>query len=334
MPEVFLSFYGVNLHISAPLKLIQWIKHDFSYFLSDSLDSCSLEFKLFKKVPPYNIMSGARAIIYRDDYIAYEKEGKCFMDFFGKALSIQSSDKSRVDIFSLDEDFLYERFYLALIVLVGERLERRGLHRIHALAVSKNQKAMLLMLPSGGGKTTLMLELLNQDPGVKILSEDMPLLSVNGTVHSFPLRIGVRASAYSLKLRGRFLRRFKRSNEEDKMLIDVSAFRKRISSPVPSGSIVLGERVFSTQSSIAPVSRLRVFWSLFKNIVFGFETPMIIAYFMEGNARDFMRKLAMFFSRLAVFLALLASSKCFVFRMGRNQKKNSKTLARFLDKVP
>ena len=50
-------------------------------------------------------------------------------------------------------------------------LDRRGLHRIHALGVVVKNRAVLVMLPMGGGKSTLGLHLLKH-PEVQILSDD------------------------------------------------------------------------------------------------------------------------------------------------------------------
>src|SRR5262249_10881386 len=83
-----------------------------------------------------------------------------------------------------------ETAWEAILSALGEALDRRGVHRVHALGVECGGYAGLVVLPSGGGKSTLACLLsLTQGP-VRILSEETPLLR-NGWVYPFPLRLGL-----------------------------------------------------------------------------------------------------------------------------------------------
>ncbi len=64
------------------------------------------------------------------------------------------------------------------------------MHRVHALALAVDRRAMLVLLPMGGGKSTLGAELLRH-PDVQLLSDDSPLVDRAGRVHAFPLRLGL-----------------------------------------------------------------------------------------------------------------------------------------------
>jgi hypothetical protein len=57
---------------------------------------------------------------------------------------------------------------------VSELLRRSGLFAVHAAAVERDGRALLLLAPSGGGKTTAMLSLLQAGWG--LLSDDHPIL--------------------------------------------------------------------------------------------------------------------------------------------------------------
>jgi len=82
-----------------------------------------------------------------------------------------------------DLDAVHERLYLTALSRVGEALDRRGLHRVHGLGVGDT----LILLPPGGGKSTLAARL-----DLPLLSEDTPLLDRAGFLHPFPFRLGLR----------------------------------------------------------------------------------------------------------------------------------------------
>ena len=65
------------------------------------------------------------------------------------------------------------------------------MHRIHALGISHNDEGILCILPQGGGKTTLGLSLLKKYDDVKLLSDDTVLISRDGMLIPFPVRIGL-----------------------------------------------------------------------------------------------------------------------------------------------
>ena len=45
-------------------------------------------------------------------------------------------------------------------------------------------------MPSGGGKTTLLLQFIKED-SIKLISEDSPLIDSSGNALPFPIRIGI-----------------------------------------------------------------------------------------------------------------------------------------------
>lgn len=81
----------------------------------------------------------------------------------------------------------YGAFDDLLIIVLGPLLRRRGFFPLHAFAAARNGQAVLLVGDIGAGKTTTGLSLL--DAGWKLVSNDSPLLSVEGSavaVNAFP----------------------------------------------------------------------------------------------------------------------------------------------------
>src|SRR5207244_1150026 len=73
-----------------------------------------------------------------------------------------------------------------------ELLKRRGMYTIHATALERNGRGVLIPGDSGRGKTTCFLSLLRA--GYRCLSDDHPLLRQDGShleLLSFPVKIDV-----------------------------------------------------------------------------------------------------------------------------------------------
>lgn len=109
------------------------------------------------------------------------------------ALVYYDGSQNRGRVISRSADLLYHYTYYLLIAKVGEALDGRGLHRLHALGVSVGGNAALLPMPISGGKTTMALALM-QDPEVLLYSEDTPLIDRRGRVHPFAIRLALRES--------------------------------------------------------------------------------------------------------------------------------------------
>ena len=93
-------------------------------------------------------------------------------------------------------NLLYHYTYYLIIALSGEYLDRHDLHRLHGLGISYQGNTLLVSMPVNGGKSTLVMSLLD-DPECCLISEDTPLVDGHGRIHPFPIRISLR------ELRGR-----------------------------------------------------------------------------------------------------------------------------------
>ena len=153
-----------------------------------------------------------------------------------------------------DAAIVHEAAYLFLLSRIGEHLDALRLPRLHALGLTGRQGAVAVMLPSGGGKSTLALHAL-EEGRVRLLSEDSPLLDRRGRLHPFPLRIGVNAVDAAL-LPSDHVRRIERMEFHPKLALDLNAFRDRIEpDPQPLRHLVIGQRSLGPVAALEPVSR-------------------------------------------------------------------------------
>jgi hypothetical protein len=182
--------YGFRFSISSTVREpLEGLRQDFAFFQSDApVDGVMLE--LIDEDPPRQGLPSSDACVYTPRNVAYRANGKRYIDYHGRALGIQDEATGNLKLYSRDPGLLYEAAYLYLLSRAGEFLDSRGLHRIHALGVSIKGRAVLVLLPMGGGKSTLGLHLLNH-PSVQLLSDDSPFIDRRGGVHAYPLRLGL-----------------------------------------------------------------------------------------------------------------------------------------------
>ncbi|MFA5737143.1 MAG: hypothetical protein WCX70_00670 [Candidatus Paceibacterota bacterium] len=320
---IYLKIFGTTVVITSPTEISNWIKYDYHSYLTFSSREPELVFDLFAKpgdTSPYNNLIAKG---YHKDYIIYEKGNLRVIDFFSEGLSIFDKKTKKTEIYCQDLDYLYEIFYLAFESLVGESLEKKGFTRIHCLALEKDGRANILMLPPGGGKTTLALKFL-EHPTIKVLTEDI-LLFKKGKFYGLSFRWGVRQQSSEFAPTRLMIRR----NEHNKHLIDTANLK--LASKATYGKIIVGIRQLNDACAIKPASRLFVFCRMFKPMVLGLELQQSLAYFLLGNLKDFILKSKLVLKRLESIIKISFHSQGYEVFLGNNIEKNYEILTKFLN---
>jgi hypothetical protein len=202
---------------------------------------------------------------------------------------------------------------------------------VHALGVSYRGRATLLLLPSGGGKSTMALELLRQ-PGFQLLGEDTPLIDRRGRVLPFPLRLGVRAGSPT-GVPEQHLRTKRRMELGPKTLIDISYFQDRLAAPglpVEPGLILVGQRNLGPETAIVPLSRAGALKALVKYMVVGLGVYQGLEFLLERGIGDLAGQGGTVASRLYNASRLVSRAPAYRFVLGRNIGQNTQRLLEFL----
>lgn len=118
---------------------------------------------------------------------------RLIVDFVNVGTLVVDNAQGRVDGYLINPQMMPDSlieylFHLALT----ELLRHRGLYTIHATALEKNGRGVLIPGNSGRGKTTSFISLLRS--GYRYLSDDHPLLRDAGThidLLPFPIKINV-----------------------------------------------------------------------------------------------------------------------------------------------
>ena len=327
MKERF-DFYGLRIEVSSTsADLVEEVRRDFAYFWIPTGEG-QLRVELRWAPPPYAELPSLPASIFTPRNVCFQNEETTYIDYFGQGLAVFNRDERRCVIYGTDNDLLHEIAYLFILSTVGEHLDSRRIHRVHALGVSYHNKGILLLLPSGGGKSTMALELMRR-PEFLLLGEDTPLIDRHGRILPFPLRLGVRPEAET-GITSEHLRTVRRMEFDPKTLIDIEYFKDRLAGEVDPSLILVGERNLGDVSEIVPLARRHALKALVKYMVVGLGVYQGMEFLLERGLWEVVGKGGVAASRLYNSLHLLARTSSYRFILGRSKEKNCQTLLEFI----
>lgn len=324
--------YGLRLTVrSASSGVVEEIHRDFSYFHAEKAEA-QIQIQAHLEAPPYATLPPAPAFRFTLRSVCFALGDNVYIDYFGQGLAIFERTARRCEVYSPDPDRLHEIIYLFMLSVIGQHLRSRGIHRVHALGVAYAQRGILLLLPSGGGKSTMAMQLLQQ-PGFSLLGEDTPLVDRQGMLLPFPLRLGVLPTRQS-DIPPTHLRTMRRMELPPKVLVDIEYFRDRISGPVPPRFLLVGARNLGEVSGVRPISRHRAFRALLLDFVVARGVYQGREFLGKKGGQEHADKGKVILSRVYNSLRLLSQVLPYQFVMGRNIDRNCQTLVEFLRQTP
>jgi len=322
------DFYGLRLRLlSDDASVVEGIRREFSYFETAAVTP-GVKIEVFDTDPPYDSLPDLKAAIYTPRNACFRGKDGTFIDYSGEALEIYDHKTRNCRIYSRNPDRRREISYLSILSIVGQYLDSRHIHRLHALGISRNGRAVLILMPKGGGKTTLALQLL-QSEQVKLISEDSPLITRRGEILPFPLRIGVRPGT-EIDIPAQYLQKVTQWDGDTKVLVDIGYFADRISPPCKPGVILLGRRSLGSESGIERAGRFAATKAFFNNAVVGLGIFEGAEYVLQRSAWELLGKTGMFLSRLQSSLSVVARSRVYRYTLGRDPARNRDVLLDFL----
>ncbi len=330
--EAYLNFYGCIVKVeSAHLKCIENVRRDFSYFFCPQppLKPLSVTIRLHREPSP-QVPAQAKRVLQTKEGVCYEYKRVRYVDYSGKALVRYDFRSEEGAAFSLDENILHEMSYIMILSRVGEMLDRKGIHRIHSVGVSVNGSAAICLLPMGGGKTTLGLELI-KEKDCFLLSDEITAIDKSLQVLPFPLRIGVPATdQVAPEIPARYLRSFLTIAYGPKALIDLEYFIQKVAAePAKLKAILLGERKGLKKPELKRVSKLNALYQVLRNIAFAYQLPQTKAYFFRFNFGYLITFCTILLSRILSGAKIALSVECYRFSLTDEPHENAKVIARF-----
>lgn len=324
-----LEAYGLGITVAGDWpEVVEQVRLDFAWFErpGPGEGSPEVEITIERRPPDFDALGDSVASFVTPRNVVYQDGTRTIVDYFGRAVSILDRRTGRLVVQGEDDHLVHEAVYHFLLSRMGEHLEGRGLTRLHALAVCGGQGAVAVMLPSGGGKSTLALRALRQD-GVRLLSEDSPLIDRQGRAHPFPLRIAVNPTDAATLPEGS-VRRMDRMEFHPKMVLDLEAFSDRVESqPQPLRHLVIGRRSLGTHASLEPLPRRSAVTTLVREAIVGVGIYQGMEFVLQQGMRDVAGKLGVAATRAACCSGVLARAKVWQLTVGRDHARNWEALS-------
>jgi len=300
---------------------------DFRFFVCAHAEN-PLTVELVTEHPPYDAVPNRTATIYTPRNVSFTLGGDTYIDYGGRALAIWHRDRQLFQIYTQDPDIQYEAGYLFLLSRIGEYLDNRHMHRIHAMAMSVNDRAVLAIMPMGGGKSTLCSALWKY-PEYHMLSDDSPFISADGRVHAFPLRLGLLPGSAS-DIPVEYQRTIRRMEFGPKLLISYEYFRARVKPSATPGIVFLGRRTMAAECCIEPAGAWEQFKFITANCVVGLGLFQGVEFVLTHSPLQLASKASVVWSRMRVARKLFSLSQVYRLILGRDQELNAATIRSFV----
>jgi hypothetical protein len=326
-----LAIHGLRIGVSGAWpEVVENLRLDFAWFSSaEDGAPAQVTVEVERRPPDLDRFGEVPASFVTPRNVVYDHGGLTIIDYFGKAVSVLDRATEHLQVQGEDEHLVHEAAYHFLLSRVGEHLESRGFTRLHALALVGSQGPVAVMLPSGGGKSTLALRALQED-GVRLLSEDSPLLDRRGRVHPFPLRIGINATDAD-RLPADSVRRLERMEFHPKLALDLEAFADRIEpSSAPLRHLVIGQRALGREARLERVRRPAAVGALLREAVVGVGIYQGMEFILQKGMRDVLGKLDIALNRAECCTAGLARARVWRASFGADHERNWRTLSTLL----
>ena len=330
------SVYGYRFVLLGDCRFaLEGLAEDFAFFADkgslENLGRGEIRLELVQGVPDYDGLPACDASIYTPRNVVYRHQGVRILDFGGRGLGTYDSANRVFRITSEDPHLVYEAAYLFLLSQIGQECDLRGMHRLHALAMSYKGHAILALLPMGGGKSTLGSALL-RGSGMSILSDDSPFIDREGNAHAFPLRLGL--------LKGReeevpkeHRRLVQRMEFGPKYLVNYSYFAGRVVDRAKPGIVLLGRRTLARQGRLAEASYGTAMKAMTPNMIVGLGLFQGLEYLLERSTGEIAGKAGLGLSRLRNAHTLVRASRNFVFHMGRDPDANAQCVVALAERL-
>lgn len=318
-----IEFGGTTVRVETDsLKVATWLEFDFGKFVTTS-DTGSPSIKITVTIADpleYQMpalkesMRGPHFVTFNDGTTRYIKYGK-------DALLIYDYARDEGQIIATNEEIAYERLHLACLSRIGERLDERGMHRVHALAIAFRDRAHLFLMPPGTGKSTLGIKLLKEHAGIGLISDDTPVISPSGEIVPFLFRIGIEDGEAVAEIPSRFKREADLGNKH-KTLIDVRYFDQQTQqTAVKPETVFIGFWTTSSNPQLVKAGWLTAMLFLFRDCVVGCGIPQVAEIFLRKE--DIPKKIGFAFSRLRAILRVAGNSKCYKLYLCNDPAKNA-----------
>ncbi|MCI0606188.1 hypothetical protein L0156_24645 [bacterium] len=331
----YLDIYGLVIECkTTSMNLMPELLRPFVFFVASESELVPRTTRIVIEEidPPYETFPSLPAAFSTPRNIVYQDRDQKIIDYFGKGVVVQSERDSHFHIYGSDRNFLVEAFYLLVLSLLGQHCDRQGLLRIHALAMSYNDLAVLMLMSQGGGKSTMARALI-EELEFRYISDDDPILDQHGRILPFPRPIGVLNRELIEEIPEQYVYKVNRMEFGWKYYIDCEYWKDKTETRKLTESILLvGRRVLNGAPSIVKYSKMKTFGVLIRDAVIGVGLYQGLEFLLSHSSWDALSKIPVVFRRFLRALRLIRTTRTYQFTLSGCSGENLQVLKEFLTK--
>jgi len=302
-----LNFYGYKVTIkTAWEELRERLRKDFSFFVDPNPTEQSQLALTITREDLLDKHYADKSFSYSTGKVSFFDESKFRYCLYPTGVKTRFNfSKNEAMVTGEELHSVHEVSYLLVLSRVGKGLDLLGLHRVHGAAFEYKGKTSLLAFSSGVGKTTLLNEVMKKE-GVKLLSDDSPLIDSKGKLYAFPLRLGFEKELpFNLKDTPHYdLDRF---HFGLKKLVSIEDLDYEISTSPGAGYIFTGER--SKRRAVKKGMPFSHVSHLIRESLVGYGLPILFEYFWEPGFRDYWVKTRIVLLRTRALICFFLRNK-------------------------
>jgi hypothetical protein len=327
---MLLDIHGLTLRCetSSP-ELAAELVRPFKFFVRERID-CDVTVVVAEEAPPYGSVPPIEAQFSTPRNVVYRDRGHKVIDYFGRGAIFQRSGDPRYRLYSRDRNLLREAFYLLVTSLLGQHCDRNGLLRVHALALSCGGRALLLLIPQGGGKSTMSMSLLKR-PGIKLISDDDPIVARDGRILPFPKALGFLDRHRIEHIPAEYVCAVDRMEFGRKYFVDCDYWRGRVEEqPLEESVIFVTRRVLNGTPAIERASKAAALAALMRDAVIGVGLYQGVEFLFNHSSWEVVGKAAVVWRRLLRAVRLAMRSDVYRFTLSTDVARNCRVLEDFI----
>ena len=328
--QLFLRFHHHTILVTSNERaVLEKLQEEFHFFTSQGDEVPDVRVDLVQgELPEIPAMVADRIL---EHVTIYRLGDRQYFDYQGEALTVRDHLEETIHVHSKDTERLFELGFLAIHSILGIKLDLAGFSRLHAVAISYLRTNLVVMLPSKGGKSTLLTNLLLNEQ-VKIISDDMPLVDSRGRIHPFPAKLGLNKIPEGPLSKLKWTE-FKRTYYPPKWVAGLSQIKDRIETESANQPTILlaGLRLSRGKSFIQDVPKWKMIKPLLEHMIIGIGLPQIIELFLRFNLTDLYNLPKHFVIRSLAAFRLAQTSRCCFLYLGQSPTESAEVLLRVVN---
>jgi hypothetical protein len=326
-----LDLHGLTVRCEATTpELAAELVRPFKFFARAEGD-CAVTIAVTEGAPPYESLPPTPSQFSTPRNVVYRNAEARIIDYFGRGAIVQRHGEPRYCLYSSDRNVLCEAFYLLVTSLFGEHCDRHGLLRVHALAISYRERALIMLIPQGGGKSTMSLRLLER-AGVRLISDDDPIVARDGSILPFPKALGFLDHERVANIPAEHVYFVDRMEFGRKYFVDCDYWGERIEDrPLARSVLFLTRRVLNGTPAIERASKVAGLAALMRDAVIGVGLYQGVEFLFNHSTWEVLAKISLFWRRLARAARLAFRSDVYCFTLSTDVGANCREVERFLD---